>query len=450
MKQILVLGAGQSSPYLISYLLEHAQQYDWFVTVGDLDLGLAKKRVANHSRGNAIFFDIHDGDMLSTLVKRSDLVVQMLPPAFQHQIAWECVHHGTHLITVSYRDQELRDLESDAIRHGVLILTEMGLDPGIDHMSAMEIINRVHDQGGRVTSFCSYGSGIPAPDSLVNPLRYIITWNPRNVVMSAEKGAQFLENGKIKIMPWHHVFQRTWPVDVEGIGTLEAYPNRDSMSYQKLFGLKHCHTMIRGTLRWPGWSETWSQIIKLGLPNESLRIPNLKDRTYREVIEMFLPHASSEASLESRAANWLNISPTGQIMQNLKWLGLFSEEKTDCDGETAAEMMAHLLKKKLPLTADIRDMVVILHKIKVEYPDENNHAAEITSTFVEMGEKNNGFTAMAKTVGLPAAIAVKLILTGDLPMTGSYIPTHPAIYTPVMKELREAGFVFKEQVVSLK
>ena len=448
MKNILVLGAGQSSPYMIQYLLDHAETHNWFVTVADMNLDLAKARINGHRRGNAVYFDVHDGDTLTTLVKKADIAILMLPPAFQHQVAWECVHHETHLITVSYRDQALRDLDHDANRRGVLLLSEMGLDPGIDHMSAMEIIERIRRNKGVIKSFSSYGSGIPAPDSLIYPLKYVITWNPRNVVMSAAQGAQYLENGKIKIVPWHNVFQHTWPVEVDGIGVLEAYPNRDSLSYQKIFGLDHAETMIRGTLRWPGWSETWLQIVRLGLPNEGLRIPDLNNRTYREVVEMFLPEGTHD-NLEERVANFLNISPTGQIMQNLNWLGIFSNEKVNASVETAAKMMENLLNQKLALTSEIRDMVVLLHRMTVEYPEDNNRKEQVISTFIEYGEKG-GHTAMAKTVGLPAAIAVKLILTGELPLTGSHIPTHPAIYTPVLSELREVGLTFKETVKPIK
>ncbi len=448
MKNILVLGAGQSTPYLIRHLLDRAEQNGWFVTVGDRVEAVAQSRVGDHPRGNAISIDANDQAMMASQIRKSDIVVNLLAPTFQHQVAWECVESGKHMISASYRDQQLRDLHLDAERKGILILTELGLDPGIDHISAMPLIHDIKRRGGRITSFVSYGSGVPAPDSLSNPLKYVITWNPRNVVMSAEHGAQFLAGGKIKIVPYRLVFQRSWPVHVEGLGTMEAYPNRDSLSYQKAYGLEDAETMIRGTLRWPGWSETWSQVVRLGLPNEVLRIPQLPERTYAEVLEMFLPRAVTGPRLEQRVATHLNISPTGQIMENLRWLGLFSEEKIGGDGETAADMMIGLLRKRLVFKNGSQDMVVLQHEIDVCYPEEGMRKERVTCTMIEKGDPN-GFTAMARTVGLPAAIAVELVLNDELPITGSYIPTHPAIYTPILAELKKVGLTFTESVTPL-
>lgn len=448
MKNILVLGAGQSTPYLIHYLLSRAEENGWFVTVGDRDESLARTRVGDHPRGNGIMLDANDHAMMASQIKKADIVVNLLAPVFQHQVAWECVEYGKHMLSASYRDQQLRDIHVDAERKGILILSELGLDPGIDHISAMPLVHDIKRRGGRITSFVSYGSGVPAPDSLSNPLKYVITWNPRNVVMSAEHGAQFLAGGKIKIVPYRLVFQRSWPVHVEGLGRMEAYPNRDSLSYQKAYGLDEAETMIRGTLRWPGWSETWSQIVRLGLPNEVLRIPRLPERTYAEVVEMFIPRAATGSTLEQRVATQLNISPTGQIMENLRWLGLFSEETIGGKGETASDMMIGLLRKRLVFKNGSRDMVVLQHEIDVCYPEEGMRKERVISTMIEMGEPD-GFTAMAKTVGLPSAIAVELILKDELPITGSYIPTHPAIYTPILAELKKAGLKFTDTVTPL-
>jgi saccharopine dehydrogenase-like NADP-dependent oxidoreductase len=343
---------------------------------------------------------------------------------------------------VSYDDEAVRDLSLDAQRKGVLLLTDLGLDPGIDHMSAMRLLGRIHDDEGRITSFKSYGSGIPAPEGPMNPLRYVVSWNPRNVVMSAQHGAQYMEDGKIKIVPYHHVFHHTWAVDVPGIGVLEAYPNRDSLSYMRAFGIEDVQTMIRGTLRYPGWSETWSQIVRLGLPNETLRIPDLAERSYAEVLEMFLPLGMPVVSLEQRTAHFLGINPTGGIVDDLRWLGLFSDEPLGCEGDTACAMMVHLLERKLPLLPDQRDLVLLVHELEVEYPDRPSE--RITATMAVEGEPG-GFTAMSRTVGLPVAIATRLRLRGDLSLTGSLIPTHPAIHEPVLAELEAAGLRFTER-----
>ena len=449
MKKILVLGAGQSSPYLIHTLLENSAEHDWFVTVGDLDVNLAQERVGRHERAEAVRFDMGDADLRETLIQGADVVVCMMPPIFQTSLATDCVRLKRSMISASYRSAEIRDLERDAERHGVLILCEMGLDPGIDHMSAMCLIQNVQDEGGEIVGFCSYGSGIPAPDQPQNPLRYVITWNPRNVVMAGEAGAQYLEDGRIKLTPYHKVFDRTWPVEVNGLGTLEAYANRDALSYMKLYGLEHTKTMVRGTLRYPGWSETWSAIVHLGLPNETLRIPNLARRSPREIVEMFLPLNLSDTDVqtEERLARYLGISLTGTVMENLRWLGLFDSKPCNCPGDTAADMMVGILRDKLPLGPGQRDMVVLKHQLDVEYPDDRPDK-RVISTLISKGEPG-GFTAMSKAVGLPAAIGVKLYLTDQIHLTGTHIPTHPSIYEPALRELAHAGMSFLEEEQNL-
>lgn len=449
MKQVLVLGSGQSASFLVAFLLEQAVEEDLFVTVGDIDVAAASRCVGGHSRGAAMKFDINDAGLRSTLIDRSAIVVNMLPAAYQHLLAWECVSKGRDMFSVSYRDQATRDLDLDAKRQGVLLLSEMGLDPGIDHMSAMALIRRIHAEEGRIVAFRSYGAGLPAPNQPHNPLRYVLTWDPRNVVMAGHAGAQHLEDGRIKVVPYHYVFQHTWPCKVDGVGVLEAYANRDSLSYMQSFGLEHVRTMIRGTLRYPGGSETWTQIVRLGLPNETLRIPNLAERTYAEVVEMFLPLDLHGASLEQRVAQFLQISATGRIMENLSWLGLFSDEVIGCRGETSCAMMVHLLQTRLSLTPEMRDLVLLVHELDVVYPDRPSE--RITATLVVEGEAG-GFTAMSRTVGLPVGIAVKLKLRGDLVLTGSLIPTHPAIYEPILAEIEAAGLRFSErrQVMAFK
>jgi saccharopine dehydrogenase (NADP+, L-glutamate forming) len=252
-----------------------------------------------------------------------------------------------------------------------------------------------------------------------------------------------MEEGKIKILPYNKVFERTWTVEVDGIGALEAYPNRDSLVYQKIFQLQYVDTMIRGTLRYPGWSETWNQIVKLGIPSDHLTLPDISGMSYREFTEMFLPLNANGAKLEGRLANYLGISPTGSIMKNLKWLGLFSEEKIEKKYKTSVDLMVDILKKKMPLPENSRDMVILLHEIIAEYP-QNQNKEKITSTFVHFGEPNK-YTAIAKTVGAPAAIAAKLILTNNLPLTGCHIPTHPMVYSKVIPELETLGIKFAER-----
>ncbi|RMD51471.1 MAG: saccharopine dehydrogenase [Ignavibacteria bacterium] len=443
MKKVVVLGAGQSSPALIKYLLDNSGHYGWFVTVCDRDLELAQKRINGHPNGMAVEFDVTDEAMRHSQIKSADVVINFLAPKFQYLIALDCLNFGKHMISASYEDIRIQDLNKDAVRKGVLILNEMGLDPGIDHMSAMKVIDSVKKKGGKIKSFISYGSGLPAPEVNANPLNYCITWNPRNVVMAGETGAQYMENGKIKILPHYEIFQRTWRVEIENIGVLEAYPNRDSLIYKKIFDLPEVHTMIRGTLRYPGWSETWNQIVKLGLPNENIQIPDLHKKSYAEFTEMFLPLNVSGPKLEQRIANFLNISPTGGIMEKLRWLGLFSNDKIKGKLKTPAEVMTKILKSKMPLPEGARDMVIIAHEIIAEFPN-NGGDQKIKSTLVRFGTPN-GDTAIAETVGLPAAITAKLLLTNDMPVVGTQIPTNHIIYTKVLKELEELGIKFVEK-----
>ncbi len=449
MKQILILGAGQSTPSLITYLLRHAVEEDWFVTVCDKDVTVAEQRVQGHPRGQTVGFDINDAGTRAALFAKTDLVVNMLTRPFQHLVALECLHHGVHMISASYEDPRVRSLQTDAHRRNILILNEMGLDPGIDHMIGMALIQRLREDGALITSFRSYGGGLPAPDTTTNPLHYAITWNPRNVLMAGEDGAIYKEDGRIKLLPFHQVFQRTWTVEVEGLGLMEAYPNRDSLSYESSLHLENVRTIIRGTLRYPGWSETWQQIVHLGLANEVLRIPKLRDLTYRELTEMFLPPFENRLRLEQQVASYLGISPTGRIMHNLKWLGLFSEEKIGIDVETVAEVMIHLIKNKLRMPAGVRDMVVLVHEIEAEYPEDGKRRERTTSTMVDFGTAGE-VTAIAKAVGLPVAIAAKLLLTGKIPLTGCHIPTHPSVYEPVLRELRESGFAFRERAEPMR
>ena len=443
MKNVLILGAGQSSPFLISYMLEQAEKYNWFVTVADYNIEAASEKVNNHPKGQAVQFDVNDEKLRNTLIKKSDIVLNLLAPPFQYLIAIDCLHHSKPVISASYENERVGDLNKDAQRKGILILNEMGLDPGIDHMSAMSLIQKIRDAGGCVTSFVSYGSAVPAPDVKSNPLDYCVTWNARNVVMAGETGAIYMEEGQIKMLPYNQLFNRTWAVDVDGVGTFEAYPNRDSMVYQDLFKLDQVKTMVRGTLRYPGWSETWAQIVKLGIPNEFLEIPNLCKMTYSQFIEMFVPVNSNGGKVETRVANFLKISPTGGIMEKLKWLGFFDDNVIGGNVKTSTDVMQKILTEKLPLPAGKRDMVILMHKLEAEYPKENKRKRYI-STLVDYGIPD-GMTTIAKTVGAPAGIAAKLILLGELPLTGTHIPTHPAIYTKVLAELEELGLKFVEK-----
>jgi saccharopine dehydrogenase-like NADP-dependent oxidoreductase len=452
MKRIVVLGAGQSSPFLIRYLLGLAAERGWLVTVGDLDPDLAAARLAGHPRGEAIAFDAAEDGRLEALVAEADLVVNLMPPELQLPIARECVHQYTHMVSVSYASPEIRALGDEAGRRGVLLLMEIGLDPGIDHMAAMSLIDRLHRQGGIVDSFVSYGSGVPAPESVDNPLAYAITWSPRSVVLAGSEGAHFLRDGRLRAVPKHRVFDCTWPVQVEGVGRMTAYPNRDSLAYRRLFGLAQAQTLIRGTLRHPGFCRAWRQVVRLGLNTDRISVPNLAERSFAELVDMFLPPGLVGSTVEERTAEFLGLPADDAALASLRWLGLFSDEPSGVAGATVTDALVHLLLEKLRLPPGGRDMVVLLHELLVRYPAAGEAAPgrreRVTSTLVERGEAD-GMTAMARTVGLPAALAARLVLDGGIDLAGCRIPTEPAIYEPVLAELEREGVRFVERVERL-
>lgn len=470
MKNVLILGAGRSSHFLIRNLLEHAAERGGTVTVAERQVEMAKAQLQGHPQGRAVAVDARDRLALGALVEGAELVLNFLPPLFQPAVARACLDADRSMISASYQDEKILQLDQEARDRGVALLTELGLDPGIDLMSAAEMIHRVEGRGGVIEVFESYGSGVPAPDSLNNPLSYAVTWNPRNVVMAAEHGAQYLAGGRLRMVPWHRIFAETWPVEVAGVGTMEAYPNRDSVSYRQSLELGAVHTLVRGTLRYPGFAETWLQLVRLGLPNESFHIPDLPQRTWAELVEIFLQPAGKEgpgepglgaSSVRARVAQQLGLSPTGRVMGTLEWLGLFRDEPIGVQVETAAQALTHLISERLTLPPEGRDMIILLNRLCVRFPEggaagsgsaagsmaggSGGHRERITATLVEKGTPG-GVTAMARTVGLPAAITARLLLSGDLRITGAPLPTDPRIYRPVLRELEAAGVAFEETV----
>jgi len=443
MKRILVLGAGRSAPYLVHVLLAGAEAGGWSLTVADLDESAAQAAVAGHPRGRATAFDMQDEAQVAREFAGAELVVSMLAPTFQLPVARACLAHGCHLVTVSYTDPKVRALHAAARDRGLLFLNELGLDPGIDHMSAAQLVEGFRAGGARVLGFKSYGAGVPAPESIDNPLRYAITWNAVNVAKAGAAGAVYRYMGQTKVVPPHRVFEHTWPVKVAGLGTMEAYPNRDSLEYLATFGLEDVQTMIRATLRWPGFAETFLQLVRLGLTNDPVRLPRLAEHGYRDVVKMFLPLEDRGQHVAMQVANLLGISPTGSILRNLAWLGLFSRDKVRTRGETAAAMLTDLLLEKLVLRPGQRDLVALVHEFDVQWPD--GRLEKRVSTLVHEGDAG-GFTAMARTVGLPAAVAARLILEGRVAVRGCALPTLPEIWRPTLAALAEAGIAFEETV----
>jgi len=449
MRRVVVLGAGRSAPYLIRHLVSLAPERGWHVTVADMHVDQARAAIGDASHAEAISLDATEEPELKKVIHGADVVANLLAPRFQAGVARHCIDAGAHMVSVSYLARETLERDHWARDRGVLLLGEMGLDPGIDHMMAAMAVRSAVGHGGRITSFRSFGSGVPAPDSDSNPLRYLVTWNPWNVATSGAAGAQYLLDGDIRIVPHERLFLHTWPVEIDGVGTLEAYPNRDSLGYLEPFALNGVRTMVRGTLRWPGFCETWSKVVRLGLANDTVKIPRLAERSPREVVRMFLPIPVPLDRVEAAATLFLELNPTGQTMAHLRFLGLFDEEPSGCEGDTAAAMLAHLLQTRLAPAPDSRDMVVIVHEMDVEYPRRELRPERLTYTMVEYGHPAT-MSAMAKTVGLPTALAVEMILDGRLDLVGCQLPTHPAICESVLAGLKARGLTFTERVEPLQ
>ncbi len=441
MKRILILGAGRSSSALINYLLQNAQQHDWFVTVGDLSLETAKEKSAGNSRARGVYFDAAKADLCEYFISENDVVISMLPPDKHETIAKDCLRLRKHFLNASYLNKNIAALNKEVKEEELLFLWEMGLDPGIDHMSAMQKIHELRSKKATITSFKSYCGGLIAPASDNNPWHYKFTWNPRNVVLAGQGTAKFLHEGNYKYIPYNRIFTDIETMTIKDYGKFEAYANRDSLNYIHPYGIEEVKTVLRATLRKEGYCLSWNAMVQLGLTDDSYIIPNSKTLTYFDWVSSYLP-ASQKGDIKKSVSDFLKLKPTDAIIKNLEWLGLFSDTKIDLDTVSPAEILLNLLQQKWAMQPQDKDMVVMRHVF--EYI-ESKKKHRLTSTMILEGiDKHH--TAMAKTVGLPLAIATKLLLTGKLKLKGVHIPVHKEIYAPVLTELHELGIVFTEEI----
>jgi saccharopine dehydrogenase-like NADP-dependent oxidoreductase len=444
MKRILILGAGLSSTSLIKYLLEQSGTKDWHVTLGDIDENRAKKKIGDNPNGTAISFDIFNEEQTELFISSSDIVVSMLPARMHHLVAMCCLKHRKNLITASYVSDEIKQLDEQARKLGIIFLNEIGVDPGIDHMSAMKMINRIKAEGGKLDIFESNTGGLVAPGSDNNPWRYKFTWNPRNVVLAGQFGARFLHNGKFKYIPYHKIFQRYEIIKVLDLGEFEVYPNRDSLKYKEEYGLDEISTMFRGTIRRPGFCDAWDALVQIGATDDSYIVEFPGEMTYRDFTNSFIAYNITDP-VETKLARYLNIPQDGEVMKKLEWLDLFEKKPVGVKNLTPAKILQHLLLEKWKLEPEDKDMIVMQHQF--EYMQKEKRRRIVTSLVV-IG-KDHHETAMSMTVGLPLGISVKLILEGKIHSTGVRIPTIPEFYDPVLSELEEYGIRFVEEYFDL-
>ena len=439
MKQILIIGAGRSSIFLIEYLLQKSIQFNWKITVGDVDIQLAQSKINNHSNGKAIAFDINNAKQREDEISKSDVVISMLPAFMHGDVAKDCVRLGKHMATASYVSETMQELDHEAKNKGIILLNEIGLDPGIDHASALKIIDELKANGCDIHTFKSFCGGLVAPESNDNPWGYKFSWNPRNVILAGQGTAQYLENGKMKFLPYNRIYTQTETIEVENYGKFDAYANRDSVGYKEIYGLQNIKTMLRGTLRMPGYCKAWNAFVKLGLTDDTWKIHESDQLTWAQLINAFLPEGNN--SLEERLKQFLGSEGDEVVMNKLKWLGIFEELPIKISNATPAQILQSLLEEKWKLNSGDKDMIVMQHYFGYT---ENKKEKAIVSSLVVKGESES-HTAMAKTVGLPLATTVKNILTGKLNCKGVCIPSTPEIYNPLLDELKEFGIEFDER-----
>jgi saccharopine dehydrogenase-like NADP-dependent oxidoreductase len=441
MKNILIIGAGLSASSLIRYLLVNSEKYNWKVNVGDISEELAKTKINNHKNATAFKFDVNNKQQREELIKNSDIVVSMLPASMHFEVAKDCVKFGVNMVTASYVSKEILTLDEEAKKKNVLLLNEIGVDPGIDHMSAMQVIDKIKENGGKLTQFESNTGGLVAPKYDNNPWNYKFTWNPRNVVLAGQGSAsQFLHYGKFKYIPYHKLFERTERIKILDLGEFEVYPNRDSLKYQDIYGLQNLVTMFRGTIRRVGYSRAWNVFVQLGLTDDTYIYTNSLNHTYREFINSFTKYEETKP-VEQKIAEYLNIHPESHLMYQIRWTGIFEDVKIGLPNATPAQILQSLLEKKWQMEDDDKDMIVMQHQFVYEI---NNKMRKLTSSLVVFGE-DKIHTAMSITVGTPVAIAVKMILTGEIKSNGVQIPISKNMYQPILKELEQYNVKFIDE-----
>ena len=446
MKNILVIGAGLSASSMLRYFCKNSEKEGWHLKVVDRDGELAKSKVDGCLNAEGFALDALNPEERAPLIEWADIVVSMLPARFHIEIAEDCVKYRTNLITPSYISKEMRALNTAAEEAGILIMNEIGVDPGIDHMSAKKVLDEIEGMGGKMHIFESFTGGLVAPESDNNPWNYKFTWNPRNVVLAGQGGAaKFIQEGRYKYIPYHKLFRRTEIVNIPDYGDFEGYANRDSLKYRSKYGLEDIPTIYRGTFRRKGFSKAWDVFVQLGCTDDSYILEGSRDMTKREFINSFLRYNEHD-SVELKLRYYLNIDMDDIIWDKLVWLGIFEDYKLDFDKDvTPAQFLQRILEEKWTLEPEDKDMIVMWHKFVFRIGD--GPFREINSHMVSIGEDQT-YTAMSNTVGLPIAICCKMILNGTIQRKGVHLPIVKEIYDPILEELEEYGITFSEREIA--
>jgi len=444
MRNILVIGAGKSCSYLTDYLQKKSVTENLHITIADISLENAKKIAGNHPNSAALEFDVFDETQRRQEIQKADIVVSMLPARFHIEVAKDCITYNKHMVTASYISDEMKALDAQAKEKRLVFMNEIGVDPGIDHMSAMQVIDRIRDNGAKILLFESFTGGLVAPESDTNLWNYKFTWNPRNVVLAGQGGAaMFIQEGTYKYIPYHKLFRRTEFLTLNGNGKFEAYANRDSLKYRSVYGLEDIPTMYRGTIRKVGFSRAWNIFVQLGMTDDTYTIEGSEHMSYRDFVNLFLAYSPSD-SVELKLRSYLKIDQDDIMWDKLVELDIFNKEKKiELKNATPAQMLQKILSDSWTLQETDKDMIVMHHKFGYEI---NGEKRQIESSLVVKGE-NQTYTAMAKTVGLPVAIATLKILNKEIITPGVQIPISKEVYTPILKELEEYGIKFTEKKV---
>ncbi len=441
MRNILIIGAGRSASSLIKYLLDKSDSENLHLTIGDLSLELALNKTNNHKNATAIALDIFDENQRKIEIQKADIIISMLPAHLHIEVAKDCVLYKKNMVTASYISDAMQELDEAAKANNLIFMNEVGLDPGIDHMSAMKIIDEIKEKGGKMILFESFCGGLVAPESDNNLWNYKFTWAPRNVVLAGQGGtAKFIQEGTDKYIPYHKLFRRTEFLEVEGYGKFEAYANRDSLKYKSVYGLDDVLTLYRGTIRRVGFSKAWNMFVQLGMTDDSYKIDNSETISYREFTNLFLPYHPSD-SVESKFRMQLGIEQDDIMWDKCLELDLFNANKiVGLKNVSPAQILEKILTDSWTLQHDDKDMIVMYHKFGYEI---NGERKQIDSKMVCLGDDQT-YTAMAKTVGLPVAIATLQILNGKIKTPGVQLPINKEVYLPILKELKLFGIDFYE------